>query len=465
MLCLGRRKVLLITLTLGGALLTTPVAYAGGIKGSRVRTKQPRVSKSERRQRVVVFAGLPGSGKSTLAKAVQRVIPKAGRTSFGDQVRSYVSEKGWVKNQANDAKASQYFAKNPRLLTDRVVRKIKQMGAEWTLVDGAREQHNVERLREHFDVTVVSLEVSQGERFSRMLKRQRFANETEATLRARDKRELALGVKEVMARADMQVGGTPLFRIPAVARVFAETLLRGAKTKPGMPIRAGGADWAYQLQNLRAAAEAVPSSGRARFLSKTLLKMPRIAGGKDTGFAIIRDRKAESAPWQKDHLLAVPSGEGDQPVWLHQVKDPRFLGRMARRLSGTLQSIHKDKGGFADIALWVNLPNRISMPVLHLHAKGRPKVKRYAEVNRRNYREISAKGKGDYRVFKAKSENLASPFVLVAKTPKTNSARDRLLGMMMMDAGTTATSTGIYNGRIEVSVTDSLIKVRVVARR
>ena len=414
---------------------------------------------------MVVFVGLPGSGKSTLAKAVQRVIPKSKRTSFGDQVRSYVGEKGWAKTQANDIRASQHFAKNPRELVDRVIRKIRDMGADWTLIDGARESQNVDVLRKHFDVTVVSVEVAKKERFKRMLLRQRFVNETEATLEKRDQRELGLGVAELIKKADMRVGDTPLFGLATAARVLSESLVRGTKTKPAQPLRLAGKDWAYQLENLRTAAEAMPTSGRARFLSKTLLGMTRVGGGPNDGFVIIRDIKAESAPWQKDHLLAIPSTKGEQPVWLHQVKSPQRLGRMARRLGNKLQGIHRAKGGFAEIALWVNLPGRISMPVLHLHAAGRQKAKRFPALNRANYRTGAAKSKGAYQAYEARRKNSSVPFLFVAKAvPKTDAARDKLVGLMMMDAGITATAAGVYDGRVEVSIATKSIVVRVVRR-
>jgi len=448
-------------------LCVLSLAPSEGLSARRVaaKAKSGRAA-AKKRQKVVVFVGLPGSGKSTLAKAVGAALHGAKRTSFGDQIRAYVNEKGWKRTPGNDIKASQHFAQNPAALARRVVKKIKELGAEWTLVDGAREPVNIEALRKHFDVSVVSMNVPTKVRFQRMLARKRFANETPKYLQRRDKRELGLGVGDIMQRADWQVADTPLHQLSTAARVLAEGITRGTGTKLRNAPNLGGTDWAYQLQNLRQAAESVPQSGRARFLSKTLLSMPRIAGGPRHGYVVLRDMKAESLPWQKDHLLMVPSRAGHQPAWLHQVKDPRRLGRMARTLGKTIRSLHKSKGGFSDVRLWVNLPARLSMPVLHLHAQGVAEG-RYPtpDVTSPNFLEAEASTNGPYKLYRATSPESSWPIVAVATSiPSGAAAKDHLLGQMIMDVGLAATKAGIYDGRVEITRRSSEFSVQAFRR-
>lgn len=176
------------------------------------------------RQRVVVLVGLPGSGKTTQSRNLARVM-RARRHTCGDVVRGWIKARGLRYTPRNDRMASQHFAKTPGEIARQLSAKIKRSRARTHIVDGVRSPADMKVLRQEFDVRVVALKLPKKVRYQRMLDRGRFANEDQAYLKARDRREIGLGLLHVLRKPFLRLDTTgPLSGVGARSRVMATKL-------------------------------------------------------------------------------------------------------------------------------------------------------------------------------------------------------------------------------------------------
>jgi dephospho-CoA kinase len=178
------------------------------------------------RKRVVVVAGLPGAGKSTITKSLARAL-HARQYTCGDVVRGWIRAQGLPYTPENDRLASQHFAARPGEIARQLSKKITRSRLPVHIVDGVRSPADLKVLKQSFDVRVVALSVPRKLRYERMLARGRFANENEEYLRARDRREIGLGLLHVLrkpfARVDMR---GPKSHVPHQAQALAEALTK-----------------------------------------------------------------------------------------------------------------------------------------------------------------------------------------------------------------------------------------------
>lgn len=176
------------------------------------------------RKQVVVLVGLPGAGKTTLAKSLAGEL-RAPYLTCGDVVRGWIAAQKLPYTPENDRLASLHFAKTPGEIARQLTRTIETGRAPIAIVDGVRSPADLKVLRERFDVKVIALKAPAKLRHQRMLERGRFAHEDLDYLRARDRREIGLGVLHVMrapfARVDMR---GPLSEVPSQARALARAL-------------------------------------------------------------------------------------------------------------------------------------------------------------------------------------------------------------------------------------------------
>ena len=425
-------------------LLQVDISEAARGQRGRIRTQVAAAKKAKAgKKKVVVLVGMPGAGKSTLASALKEAISSSERVSSG-------------KTKSSDSRNARD--------NKRVIRKVRAARSKVVIVDGVEDAETVDTLLKNFDGTVVTVEADRAERFRRLRTDSRFTDATATELKKLDQKALAAGVGEIANLASFQVFKTPVFVVPMVARVLSESFLTFSDGPLVKRISLSGIDWGYRLDNLRSAAEAVPKSNRARFLTESLLTLLRINSDASGGFVILPDKGNDPG---KKHWLAVPSGVGKQPAWLHQVKDYRRLGHMTRVIKETMLQSFEERGGVENFFAWVNLPQRLSMPVLHLHAGSRRAVPDFDKLTEKNFLEVSAKSNEKYRALISTSRNPTTPLVFVSEVFPNSAVelRDEVVGRMMVDAGVSATAAGIYGGRVEVSMEQGRAVVRVVVPR
>ena len=176
------------------------------------------------RQRVVVLVGLPGSGKTTMAKSLSRVM-RAQRHTCGDVVRGYIKARGLAYTPENDRMASRHLAKNPGEIARQMATKIKRSKARTHIVDGVRSPADMKVLRQQFDLRVVALKLPRDQRYQRMLDRGRFAHEDRAYLKARDRREIGLGLLHVLRKPFLRMDTSgPISQVPERSHLLSKKL-------------------------------------------------------------------------------------------------------------------------------------------------------------------------------------------------------------------------------------------------
>ena len=165
------------------------------------------LSKAKRRM-VLGLTGMPGSGKGEIASVARELrIPSY---SLGDVVREFHAmipymdrpeDIGFFANAERESHGDEVWAR-------RLVDRIDQGPSEMVIIDGVRSLFEVEVFRSRWgdDFRILSVHSSPGTRFSRLLTRGR---EDDPSVRsdfdARDRRELAWGIGDVIALADITV--------------------------------------------------------------------------------------------------------------------------------------------------------------------------------------------------------------------------------------------------------------------
>ena len=184
------------------------------------------------RKQVVVLVGLPGSGKTTQSKSLARTM-RAPRHTCGDVVRGWIKARALPYTPKNDRAASRHFAKTPGEIARQLSLGIKRSRARTHIVDGVRSPADMKVLRQEFDVRVVALELPRKVRYQRMLDRGRFANEDHAYLKARDRREIGLGLLHVLRKPFVRMDTSgPLSGVKARSRVLSAKLKQSWAAQP-----------------------------------------------------------------------------------------------------------------------------------------------------------------------------------------------------------------------------------------
>ena len=156
--------------------------------------------------RVFGFTGMPGAGKSVAAAVARDLgIPVV---RMGDCVWEEVRARGLplVDEVVGGVAHEMRERHGPGIWAQRTLEKVRKMGAEKVCIDGVRSMPEVEVFRDALghDFHLVALHASTRTRHGRLLRRGREDEAaSEEAARARDRRELAWGIGEVIALADV----------------------------------------------------------------------------------------------------------------------------------------------------------------------------------------------------------------------------------------------------------------------
>ena len=159
------------------------------------------------RKILIGTAGMPGAGKDT----VKRVVQKLGLpvVVMGDEVRAEAKRKGLAITPENLGKVMLQMRREngPAAVAKRCIPKIKSIEAPVVFIDGIRSLHEVEEFKKEFpDFRILAVHASPKIRFKRLLKRGRSDDpQSWEGFIERDRRELEVGLGDVIATADYMV--------------------------------------------------------------------------------------------------------------------------------------------------------------------------------------------------------------------------------------------------------------------
>jgi len=156
---------------------------------------------------VIGITGMPGAGKSIIRKVFREFgFPIV---VMGDEVRAEAQKKRLVPTPENLGKVMLQLRKEEGLgvIARRCIPKIKALGSPVVVIDGVRSMREVEEYKAEFpNMKIIAVHASPETRFNRLLKRGRSDDpESWKTFVERDKRELSVGLGDVIAEADIMI--------------------------------------------------------------------------------------------------------------------------------------------------------------------------------------------------------------------------------------------------------------------
>jgi dephospho-CoA kinase len=157
--------------------------------------------------KVIGVVGLPASGKGEFAKiAAEQGVPVV---VMGDLIRAAVNDAGMSPTDLNMGAMANKLRdkKGMDAIAQLCIPAIERQSAPIVLVDGIRGDAEIRLFKKYFpDFVLITIESSFTTRLSRLSSRGRSDDTTtEASLRARDERELGWGLGAALSQADYRI--------------------------------------------------------------------------------------------------------------------------------------------------------------------------------------------------------------------------------------------------------------------
>ncbi|MEM1556683.1 MAG: AAA family ATPase [Candidatus Bathyarchaeia archaeon] len=159
------------------------------------------------RSMIIGIAGMPGAGKDTAKEIISRYgFPVI---VMGDEVRAEAARRNLEPTSENLGRLMlEIRAKEgPEAVAKRCLRKIRELSADVIVVNGLRNPEEVELFKKEFpSFKVIAIHASPKTRFERLLRRGRSDDPKDwETFCSRDRRELGVGLGNVIATADFVI--------------------------------------------------------------------------------------------------------------------------------------------------------------------------------------------------------------------------------------------------------------------
>ena len=158
--------------------------------------------------KVIGFTGMPGSGKTEAVKIAKEFGSKV--FGMGDIVKDEARKNGIEMNDKNVGS----FATNERkkfgmgVWAERTSERIKNISDRIIVIDGIRNNEEVEKFREIFgmDFVMIAIRTKNDQRLGRIMKRKREDDtQSKEEFDGRDKREEGWGIGTAINEADIKV--------------------------------------------------------------------------------------------------------------------------------------------------------------------------------------------------------------------------------------------------------------------
>ena len=155
--------------------------------------------------KVIGFCGLPGSGKTTALLAVSNL---GIIITMGDVVRDEAKKRNSDEYGENLGEIARDMRKQhgPGIIAHKCVGIIKSLKEEVIFVDGVRSVEEVKVFRKYWKFPLVSIEMDENLRITRLKERARVDDSKEIDeIKKRDKRESEFGLNTVIEIADYRI--------------------------------------------------------------------------------------------------------------------------------------------------------------------------------------------------------------------------------------------------------------------
>ena len=156
---------------------------------------------------IVGLAGMPGAGKDVIREVFQNL--GFSIVIMGDEVRAEVLRKGLPLTPENLGKTMLKLRaeEGPGVLAKRCLLKIEVTNSKIVVIDGIRSLTEVMEYKKKYpDLKIIAVHASPKTRFKRLVKRNRSDDPKDwKEFNKRDKRELRVGLGNVIAVADIMV--------------------------------------------------------------------------------------------------------------------------------------------------------------------------------------------------------------------------------------------------------------------
>ena len=182
-------------------------------------------------KKVLGIVGMPGSGKAIARKVAEEL--GYGTVVMGDVIREEVRKRGLKATPENLGLVMIEIRRKfgPNVVAERSVEKIKQLKQGVVVIDGIRSLEEVEFFKRFFpDLKVIAIHSSPKTRFKRLMMRSREDDPKGwDEFCERDKRELKVGIGEVIATSDFMIvnEGTKESLRENLVKVFEEAIKDG----------------------------------------------------------------------------------------------------------------------------------------------------------------------------------------------------------------------------------------------
>ncbi|HEC82287.1 MAG TPA: flagellar hook-basal body complex protein FliE [Thermoplasmatales archaeon] len=155
--------------------------------------------------KAIAFTGLPGAGKTEAVNIAKELGIKV--VSMGDEVRNETMARGFELNDSNVGRVADEMREKygKDIWAKKCLKKIKNN--EIVVIDGIRNIEEVETFKNAIrNFILIAIHASPSTRYERLMNRRRKDDSTKIEdLKKREKRELAWGIGNVIAMADIIV--------------------------------------------------------------------------------------------------------------------------------------------------------------------------------------------------------------------------------------------------------------------
>lgn len=158
----------------------------------------------QERKKVIAISGMPGAGKGVAAAAAQQLGLQV--LVLGDVIREETERRGLDPTPKNmgDVMLQIRRDEGPAAVANRLLRKVEATKSSTVVIEGVRSIHELDEIRSEFEVVTIAIHASPKTRFQRLLSRNRSDDpKTVDGFNERDRRELDVGLGQVIALADM----------------------------------------------------------------------------------------------------------------------------------------------------------------------------------------------------------------------------------------------------------------------
>jgi dephospho-CoA kinase len=152
---------------------------------------------------IIAITGMPGAGKSTVAEALEGA--GFARIAMGDMIREETARRGLYLDDKNMGTVMREMREKygAGAVAELCLRSIESKAREEIVIDGIRSVAEVEIFRKTADVRLISVLASPKRRFELLTSRGRTdAPPDLASFKARDDRELSIGIGDAIAMSD-----------------------------------------------------------------------------------------------------------------------------------------------------------------------------------------------------------------------------------------------------------------------